>query len=83
MFGEREASKGRWGSQLNAEESPIYVKLLSFRKQNSISWDTILYHKEESCLRLESLVADLLCLVTRGIFRLVDSEAWSIFPRGG
>ena len=23
------------------------VKLLSFRKLNSISWDTILFHKEE------------------------------------
>jgi len=82
MFGEREASKGRWGSQSNAEESPFCVKLLSFRKQNSVSWDTILYHKEELCLRLESLVTDLLYLVTCSIFRLVDSEAgglWTLF----
>ena len=31
----------------NALRFQGYVKLLSFRKLNSISWDTILYHKEE------------------------------------
>jgi hypothetical protein len=29
----------------NALRFQGHVKLLSFRKQNSISWDTILYHK--------------------------------------
>jgi hypothetical protein len=31
----------------NALRFQGHVKLLSFRKLNSISWDTILYHKEE------------------------------------
>ena len=31
----------------NALRFQGHVKLLSFRKLNSMSWDTILYHKEE------------------------------------
>jgi hypothetical protein len=64
---------------VNARRFQGHVKLISFRKQNSISWDTILYHKEEEsrcirCLTPTSIATPLPS--PRGIFNRSHACDW-------